>query len=71
GDWEGAVAAYRRCLEIDPTNTRSYLSLGRLLLSRGEREEALRWLRHGARAAAQPELVAGALREAEAGATEN
>ncbi|HSN88413.1 MAG TPA: tetratricopeptide repeat protein, partial [Thermoanaerobaculia bacterium] len=67
GEWEGAVAAYRRSLEIDPTHTRSYLSLGRLLLSRGEREEALRWLRHGTKAAAQPEVVAAALRKAEAG----
>ncbi|HSK81723.1 MAG TPA: tetratricopeptide repeat protein [Thermoanaerobaculia bacterium] len=67
GEWEGAVAAYRRSLEIDPTNTRSYISLSRVLLSRGEREEALRWLRHGAKAAIQPDLVAEALRQAEAG----
>lgn len=60
-----AAACYRRALEIDPRHTGAYLSLGRLLLAQGDRAAALRWLRHGARAAERPALVAAALREAE------
>jgi Tfp pilus assembly protein PilF len=59
-----AFACWRRALEIDPAHTDSYLSLGRALLAKGERAEALRYLRHGARVAANPEAVAAALREA-------
>ena len=65
-----AAACYRRTLEIDPRHTGAYLALGRLLLAQGDRAAALRWLRHGAQAAAQPDLVAAALREAE-GVTTN
>jgi Flp pilus assembly protein TadD len=67
GRTDEALAGYRRSLEIDPTLTRSYLALGRLLLARGEQKEALRWLRHGAKAAAQPDVVTEALQKAEAG----
>jgi Tetratricopeptide repeat len=56
-----AVACWRRTLEVDPTATRAYLALGRALLAQGERAEALRFLRHGARAAAEPAAVAKAL----------
>lgn len=60
-----AAACYRRALELDPRMTGAYLSLGKLLLAQGDREEALRWLRHGSRFAARPDLVTETLREAE------
>jgi Tfp pilus assembly protein PilF len=62
---DDAIGYWRRALEIDPTHTGSYLSLGKALLARGDREGALRWLRHGARVAAKPEAVMAALREAD------
>ncbi|HKV13037.1 MAG TPA: tetratricopeptide repeat protein [Thermoanaerobaculia bacterium] len=65
GRQEEALLCWRRALEIDPTHTPSYLSLGKTLLAGGNRAEALRWLRHGARAAARPDQVAAALQEAE------
>lgn len=58
---ERAIAAYRRALEIDPTFTRAYLGIARALLARGDREEALRYLRHGAKVAAKRDEVAAAL----------
>ncbi|HEV2856662.1 MAG TPA: tetratricopeptide repeat protein [Thermoanaerobaculia bacterium] len=64
---EEALPCWRRALEIDPALTASYLSLGKTLLARGDRAEALRWLRHGVRAAARPDQIAQALREAEEG----
>jgi Tfp pilus assembly protein PilF len=62
-----AIACWRRALEIDPTHTASYLALGKALLARGDRAGALRWLRHGAKAAARRDEVASVLREAENG----
>jgi Tfp pilus assembly protein PilF len=61
-----AIACWRRALEIDPTHTASYLALGRALLAKGDRAEALSWLRHGSKVAAKPAEVAAALRAAEA-----
>jgi Flp pilus assembly protein TadD len=61
-----AAACYHRALDLDPRWTGAYLSLGKLLLAQGDRPEALRWLRHGARFAARPDLVAAALREVSA-----
>lgn len=58
-----AAVCYHRALDLDPRWTGAYLSLGKLLLAQGDRPEALRWLRHGARFAARPDLVAAALRE--------
>ncbi|MEK6376157.1 MAG: tetratricopeptide repeat protein [Acidobacteriota bacterium] len=63
---ERAIAAYRRTLDIDPTFTRAYLALSRALVAGGDREEALRYLRHGAKAAAKPEQVREALKRVEA-----
>ncbi len=65
GRTEEALACWRHALEIDPTHTGSYLSLGKALLASGDRAGALRWLRHGAKAAARRDDVAAALREAE------
>jgi len=58
---DAAIAAYRRTLEIDPTFTRAYLALATALVARGDRDEALRYLRHGAKAARNREQVAAAL----------
>ncbi|MFY9822058.1 MAG: tetratricopeptide repeat protein [Thermoanaerobaculia bacterium] len=63
---DDAVACWRRALEIDPTHTASYLAMGRTLPAKGDRAAALRWLRHGAKAAAKPAEVEGALRAVEA-----
>jgi Flp pilus assembly protein TadD len=63
---DAAIAAWRRALAIAPGDGRAYLALGRALLARGDRAEALRVLRHGARAAARPGPVAAALAEVEA-----
>ncbi len=71
GRKEEALPCWRRALEIDPTHTASYLSLGKTLLAEGKNGEALRWLRHGARAAAQRDQVAAALQEAERKPGEN
>lgn len=62
GRAEDALSCWRRALEIDPTHTPSYLALGKALLARGDRAGALRWLRHGAQAAARPDEVKEALR---------
>ena len=59
------MAAYRRTLEIDPRFTRAYLALAHALLTRGDRAEALRYLRQGAKVAARPEEVREALKNAE------
>jgi tetratricopeptide (TPR) repeat protein len=62
---DNALGCWRHALEIDPTHTASYLALARTLLTRGDRAGALRWLRHGATAAARKDEVAALLREQE------
>lgn len=62
---DAAIAAYRRTLEIDPRFTRAYIALARALIARGDRDEALRYLRHGAKVAARPQDVRDALKNAE------
>lgn len=60
-----AADCYRRTLEIDPTFTNAYLGIGRVLMKMGEREEALRYLTHGAGGAAKrPEVVRAELEAA-------
>jgi cytochrome c-type biogenesis protein CcmH/NrfG len=66
-----AIPCYRRALEIDPTHTKSYLSLADALLQQGDRAEALRYLRHGVTAAAQPDLIAQALSRVQPGSPSN
>ncbi len=44
---DGAVASYRRALEIDPAHGPVYKALSRTLLGQGQEDEALRWWRHG------------------------
>jgi len=58
-----AVAAYRRALAIDPTHTRAYAAIGRALIAAGNRDEALRYWQHGAKAAARPETIVKLLEE--------
>ena len=65
GTTDAAVAAYRRALEIDPTSARAYVSLARALRARGEKAEALRYLEHGARVAAKPEVVRAEIKESD------
>jgi predicted Zn-dependent protease len=48
-DWEGAAAAFRAELEIDPNHFESNLLLGTLLREEGRNEEALERLTHAAR----------------------
>ncbi len=61
-----AVEHFRRALEIDPAYTRAYLALGRTLVDQGNTREALRFLRHGAKVARNPAVVAQALEVIEA-----
>jgi putative thioredoxin len=44
GDTAGAEATFRRALEIDPTHRSANVSLARLLVARGEQDEASRLL---------------------------
>lgn len=67
GRTDEALLCWQRALEADPSHSQSYLSLGKALLARGDRAGALRWLRHGTQAAARPDLLAEALRNAEDG----
>jgi Tfp pilus assembly protein PilF len=61
GRLDEAAASFRRALEIEPSQTEAYLSLARILDRAGRRPEALRYLRHGAAAAAHPERLTAAL----------
>ena len=61
-----AAESYRRALAVEPLFSRAYVELGRLLLDQGRSDEALRYLRHGAGHAAEPQTVVDALAEAEA-----
>src|SRR6266487_2338039 len=58
---DAAIAAYRRTLEVDPRFTRAYIALARALIARGDRGEALRYLRHGTKVAARPQDAREAL----------
>lgn len=61
GRLDGAVVAYRRALEFEPTFTRGYLGLARVLVKKGDRTEALRWLNHGVNVSGDPESLKKAL----------
>lgn len=61
GQLDKAADGYKRTLEIEPSFTRAYLALARVLIKKGNRAEALRWLNHGVRAAADPEAIKKAL----------
>jgi tetratricopeptide (TPR) repeat protein len=56
-----AEDALRRSLAIDPTEARGYVALAEALRARGDEAEALRTLRHGVKAAADPAPVRRAL----------
>jgi len=58
---EKAIQSYKRALEISPSYTNAYLELGRLLIIKGDRSEALRYWRHGAKVAANPKPINKAL----------
>lgn len=61
-----AQEAYLRSLELDPDRADAYVAVARTALQLERRDQALRFLRHGVRAASQPGLVASALKELEA-----
>jgi len=71
GEGEEAVDALRRALAVEPSFTDAYLTLARLLVDGGNRAEALRYLRHGARVAADGEAVAELLARVEAAPEES
>jgi Tfp pilus assembly protein PilF len=56
-----AVERYRRALEIEPSYTEAYLEIASTLTQLGDRPEALRFLRVGAKTAAEPDVVAAEL----------
>ncbi|MDJ0841598.1 MAG: tetratricopeptide repeat protein [Acidobacteriota bacterium] len=58
GDRPGAVAAYRRAVELDPKYDRAYLALARILRLQGQKDEAVRYLRHGMRHGRKTEGIA-------------
>ncbi len=60
-----ARAHFRRALEIDPGFGRAYLGIAGALQALGERDEALRYLAHGAEHAISPAAVREALEKAE------
>ena len=61
-----AVASYRRALELDPTLTNAYLALAQTLAANDNRDEALRYLRHGARVSTKPQNLRRLLEALEA-----
>lgn len=63
GDLTAAEASLRRSLSIEPRAHRPRLDLARVLLAAGQRDEAVRELRHGLRWSETPEVMAQALRE--------
>jgi tetratricopeptide (TPR) repeat protein len=58
---EKAIQSYKRALEISPSFTNAYLALGRILIKKGDRAEALRYWRHGVKVVANPKPIAQAL----------
>ena len=59
-----AIRGYQRVLEIEPSHTRAYLEIGRQLLKKGNREEALRYYQQGLKVASRIAPIAQALDEA-------
>jgi tetratricopeptide (TPR) repeat protein len=57
GDREGAVAAARRALALDPRSTRAYLDLATYLTGLERHTEARRYLVHGVEHAADPKPI--------------
>jgi predicted CXXCH cytochrome family protein len=68
GEPEGAVEAFRRTLELDPSQERAYVALGETLAALDKRADAMRYLRHGRRAARDPAVVEEALERLSAAA---
>jgi Flp pilus assembly protein TadD len=53
GNLNEAFVSYRKTLQIEPTHTRAYIGIGQILAAQGNRDEALRYLEHGLKAARQ------------------
>jgi Tfp pilus assembly protein PilF len=58
---EDAIRCYKQALEINPNYTNAYATLGRILLEKGNRTEAFRYLRHGVKVAINPKPLAAIL----------
>ena len=56
-----AFVSYRRTLQIEPSHTRAYVGIGQILIQQGNRDEAIRYYRHGLKVAAQLAPIAKAL----------
>lgn len=52
-----AIAAFKKSLEIDPTYSKSYLEIVKALMTSKEIAEARRYLIHGKKVSANPELL--------------
>lgn len=52
-----ALDSFRRCLELDPAHTPTYLAISEALRALDNHPEALRLLRHGLTASREPELI--------------
>ncbi len=60
---EQAIAHFKRALEIDPSHTRSYIAIAETYIKLGKHEQALRYLIHGRKVAAQPGLILKKLKQ--------
>jgi len=60
-----AIQSYKHALAIDPTDTRSYLAIGHILIKKGNHLEALRYWRFGKKIATDPEPIVKALAQYE------
>ena len=51
GQLNEAFLSYRKALQVEPAHTRAYVGIGNTLEAQGNRDEALRYLQHGLKAA--------------------
>ena len=66
-----AFVSYRRTLQIEPAHTRAYVGVGQVLIQQGNRDEAIRYYRHGLKVASQLAPIAKALDDALASTRQN
>jgi len=62
-DHNAAVDAFRVALQLDPTLDRAYLAMGKVLLAMNQRQQAVRYWRHGLSQARRPEAIAKELQK--------
>ena len=66
-----AFVSYRRTLQIEPSHARAYVGVGQILIQQGNRDEAIRYYRHGLKVASQLAPIAKALDDALASIKQN